>query len=126
MPKFAAEDYHAEEELADDLAQRGFKHVPAAPERGHADHRVGRQARRGATRWLEARHRALWVLDMPTHTGVWEPTPFRQPMDAQVALPSRSSRGLSPSGPPCRYELPAAVLAALARPTNDGEDLKWP
>jgi hypothetical protein len=85
MPKFAAEDYHAEE-LADDLAQRGFKHL--------------RVRRRGDTLTIEsgdkrdpythARLRRdtvhLWVLEMPTDAGRWEPTPYRQPMDPMLEL----------------------------------------
>lgn len=85
MPSLAAEDYHAEE-LADDLAARGFAHL--------------RVRRRGAVLTIEsgpkkdpishARLRRdtvhLWVLEMPTTTERWEPTPYRQPIDAQLEL----------------------------------------
>ena len=85
MPKFAAEDYHAEE-LEDDLAQRGFKHL--------------RVRRRGELLTIESGNKRdpvpharvrrdtvhLWILEMPTETGRWESTPFRQTMDPLVEL----------------------------------------
>lgn len=85
MPKFAAEDYHAEE-LADDLTKRGFKHL--------------RVRRRGDLLTIESDSKSdpvaharmrrdtvhLWILEMPTPTGRWESTPFRQPIDQLVEL----------------------------------------
>lgn len=85
MPKLAAEDYHAEE-LADDLRERGFKHL--------------RVRRRGELLTIEsgdkkdpvphARLRRetvhLWRLEMPTHTGTWDPTPIRDLIGRLLAL----------------------------------------
>jgi len=85
LPSLAAEDYHAEE-LADDLAARGFRYL--------------RVRRRGALLTIEsgpkkdpvphARLRRdgvhLWILEMPTHTGIWEVTPYRQHIGAQLEL----------------------------------------
>lgn len=85
MPKLAAEDYHAEE-LADDLAKRGFKHL-----------RVRRRGdlltiESGSKREIVAHARFrrdtvhLWILEMPTHSGKWESTPFRQPVEPLTEL----------------------------------------
>jgi hypothetical protein len=85
MAKHTAEDYHADE-LADDLAKHGFKHV--------------RVRRRAATLTIESGERTeptpharlrrdtvhLWVLEMPTGASRWAPTPYRLPMDQMVAL----------------------------------------
>jgi len=85
MPKLLAEDYHAEE-LQEDLANHGFKHL--------------RVRRRGDVLTIEsgpktdpfphARVRRetvhLWRLEMPTSTGRWETTPVRDVPDTLVAI----------------------------------------
>lgn len=83
MPKLAAEDYHADD-LADELADRGFPHL--------------RVRRRGPVLTIEsgkkpnviphARLRRdtvhLWILEMPTAGAKWETTPYRDIMDRHV------------------------------------------
>jgi hypothetical protein len=83
MPKYAAEDFHADE-LADELAEHGYTHL--------------RVRRRGAVLTIESGEKRdvvpharlrrdtvhLWILEMPTANGDWERTPYRDPMDTQV------------------------------------------
>ena len=83
MPKYIAEDYHADD-LADELNERGFPHLGVR--------------RRGAVLTIEsgtkpdviahARLRRdtvhLWILEMPTASGAWEVTPYRDLMDVHV------------------------------------------
>jgi hypothetical protein len=102
MPKITAEDYHADE-LADDLAERGFDHL--------------RVRRRGPLLTIEsgpkhdpvshARLRRdtvhLWCLEMSTHSGAWEPTPYRDVMDTIVELlTSQFAWALAPQDIPIR------------------------
>jgi hypothetical protein len=85
MPKLTAEDYHAEE-LEDALAERGFTHVRVR----HRGDLLTIESGAKSTPVAHARLRRdtvhLWILEMPTHTGRWECTPFRQSMDQQVEL----------------------------------------
>ena len=85
MPKLAAEDYHADE-LADELADRGFPHL--------------RVRRRGPVLTIESGNKPdvvaharlrrdtvhLWILEMPIAGDKWETTPYRDNMDRQVQL----------------------------------------
>lgn len=101
MPKYDAEDFDAEE-LAQDLADRGFKHL--------------RVRRRGPLLTIEsgdkrdpiphARLRRetvhLWRLEMPTQNG-WEPTPYRELMDRHVErLTTELAWALAPRDIPIR------------------------
>jgi len=84
MAKHAAEDHHCDSVVA-------FLH-----ERGHAHVRA---RKRGPVVTIEsgpreepvphARFRRdtvhLWLLEMPTHTGRWQPTGFRGPLDDLLA-----------------------------------------
>lgn len=106
MPKYNAEDFDAEE-LADDLADLGFKHL--------------RVRRRGPLLTIESGSRtdpdvharlrretvSLWRLEMPTSPG-WEPTPYREPMERHLtrlttelawALAPRPANPMRTSGP---------------------------
>lgn len=86
MPKFVAEDYHADE-LQDALASRGFKHLRVR-HRGDTltieSGATGRAALHHARLRRETVH--LWRLEMPTSTGRWETTPVRDVPDTLVAI----------------------------------------
>ena len=83
MPNHAAEDFHAEE-LADDLADRGFPHLrvrrrgPLLTIESGDKHDVIAHAR------LRRDTVHLWRLEMPTPSGAWDPTPYRDLMDTHV------------------------------------------
>ena len=85
MAKLAAEDYHAEE-LQDDLAARGFKHLRV---RRRGDLLTIESGSKGdplprARLRRDAVH--LWILEMPTHAGGWERTPIRTQLPALLEL----------------------------------------
>lgn len=85
MPKPVAEDYHAEE-LADDLAKRGFKHLRVRRRADTLTIESGRKPDVVPHARLRRDTVHLWVLEMATHTGRWETTPFRTVMDELVEL----------------------------------------
>jgi hypothetical protein len=76
MPKFSAESYDADT-VAAFLRERGFHHLRA---RRRAD-LVTIESGPTADPFLHARLRRasvhLWRLEMATHSGRWEITPFR-------------------------------------------------
>jgi hypothetical protein len=85
MPKLAADENDAGD-LEDALVERGFPYL--------------RVRHRGALLTIESGSKGapvpharlrrdtvhLWILEMPTHTGRWEPTPFRQTKNQHVEL----------------------------------------
>ena len=85
MPKFSAESYDATR-VADVLRARGFGHLRA---RRRAD-LVTIESGPAADPYPHARLRRvsvhLWRLEMATHTGRWELTPFRAGLDELLDL----------------------------------------
>ena len=85
MPKLVAEDYDAGD-LEDSLAKRGFTHLRVRHRGDLLTIESGPKSAPVAHARLRRDTVHLWILEMPTHTGRWERTPFRQLMDQQVEL----------------------------------------
>jgi hypothetical protein len=85
MPKLAAEDDDAGD-LEDALAERGFTHLRARHRGELLTIESGPKSGPMAHARLRRDTVHLWILEMPTHTGRWERTPYRQTMDQHVEL----------------------------------------
>lgn len=82
MPKYNAEDFHADE-LAEDLADRGFPHLRVRRRGPLLTLESGDKREPFAHARLRRETVHLWRLEMPARGG-WEPTPFREPMDRHL------------------------------------------
>jgi hypothetical protein len=99
MAKFAAEDYHAEE-LQEDLAARGFKHLRVRRRGGLLTIESGSKTDPVPRARLRRDAVHLWILEMPTQTERWELTPFRaQLSDLLELLTTQFSWALAPLEP---------------------------
>ena len=95
MPTYNAEDFDAEE-LAEDLAERGFKHLRVRRRGPALTIESGSKTDPIAHARLRRETVSLWRLEMPTSSG-WEPTPYRETMDRQlVRLTTELSWALAP------------------------------
>lgn len=85
MPKLAADQIHVETAERLLRAHRDLRHVRVRKradtiilESGPKDDPVPHaRLRRATAQW--------WTLEMPTHTGRWEPTPVRVPIEEAIA-----------------------------------------
>jgi len=101
MPKYDAEDFDAEE-LAEDLADRGFKHLRVRRRGPLLTIESGDKRDPTAHARLRRETVHLWRLEMPTSSG-WEPTPFRELMERHLErLTTELAWALAPRDIPIR------------------------
>lgn len=85
MPKLAPNEEDAEE-LQDDLVARGFKHLRVRRRAGLLVIESGDKNDPIPHARLRRDTVHLWILEMPTHTGRWEVTPYRQTLQQHLDL----------------------------------------
>jgi hypothetical protein len=85
MPKFLAEDYHADE-LEEALAERGFKHLRVRRRGDLLTIESGPKGQPIPHARVRRETTQLWRLEMPTSTGRWEPTPIRDVPDKVLVI----------------------------------------
>ena len=84
MPKYAAEDFHADE-LEEELVEAGYPHLRVRRHGALLVIESGKKPDVVAHARLRRDTVHLWILEMPTERG-WECTPFRDLMDELLAL----------------------------------------